>query len=97
MKAHWNEGVVWLAPDLRCPSALDTHEVFEHSRAPAHLSRLSSQDLGVEGALALLSKPAKADQPDDQSASGDWIAFRSAIDEMRDELVAVRGVLQESA
>jgi hypothetical protein len=44
-----------------------------------------------------LNEPAKADQADDQRAPGDWIAFRSAIDEMRDELVAVRGVLQESA
>jgi DNA-binding transcriptional MerR regulator len=60
-------------------------------------ARQRIQDLGVEGALALLNEPPKADRADDQRASGDWIAFRSAIDEMRDELVAVRGVLQESA
>jgi DNA-binding transcriptional MerR regulator len=60
-------------------------------------ARQRIQDLGVEGALALLSEPPKADQPEDKVASGDWIAFRAAIDEMRDELVVVRGVLQESA
>ncbi len=60
-------------------------------------ARQRIQELGVERALALLSEPMKDDLPGDKDAAGDWVAFRAAIDEMRDDLIAVRGVLQESA
>jgi DNA-binding transcriptional MerR regulator len=53
------------------------------------------QELGVEDALAMLSEPPEADRSPDTGVSADWISFGAAIDEMRDELVAVRGVLRE--
>jgi DNA-binding transcriptional MerR regulator len=59
-------------------------------------ARQRIQELGLEGALGLLNEPPSAHPPDNDDGSGDRVAFRSAIDELRDELVAVRGVLQES-
>ncbi len=58
-------------------------------------ARQRIQELGVEDALAMLSEPREADRSPDTGDSADWISFRAAIDEMRDELVAVRGVLRE--
>ena len=60
-------------------------------------ARQRIQELGVEDALAMLSSPPEKNPSMDKSADGDLIGFRAAIDEMRDELVAVRGVLQENA
>jgi len=60
-------------------------------------ARQRIQELGVEGALGLLSEPPLKAASRDKHAGADWVAFGVAIDEMRDDLVAVRGVLQGSA
>jgi len=60
-------------------------------------ARQRIQELGLEGALGLLNEPAAMELPEKNGNAADWTAFRAAIDEMRDELVAVRDVLQEGA
>lgn len=67
-------------------------------------ARQRIQDLGVEDALALLDQPSGASR-EASSASGvetpdakaEWARFRVALDEMRSDLTALRGVLQEPA
>ena len=61
-------------------------------------ARQRIQELGAEGALAMLDTPLERDRsPKDAStaSTGDWAAFSVAIDEMRDELLGIRGVLHE--
>lgn len=61
-------------------------------------ARQRIQELGVEDALALLQqKPAEVGAETSSQSSADWLAVRAALDEMQNELVSVRGVLQESA
>lgn len=66
-------------------------------------ARQRIQELGVEGALAMLSEPTKptkprtADGTTDVSASADWAAVCIAIDEMSGDLITLRDGLQASA
>jgi DNA-binding transcriptional MerR regulator len=69
-------------------------------------ARQRIQELGVEGALALLqdepnASTAKASAPSAANESPgttvDWSSLREMLDEMHAEVVSLRGVLQESA
>jgi DNA-binding transcriptional MerR regulator len=60
-------------------------------------ARQRIQELGVEGALAMLSEPSENSRVAYVDPSADWAAVRVAIDEMCDELVALRSGLQASA
>jgi DNA-binding transcriptional MerR regulator len=60
-------------------------------------ARQRIQELGVDGALALLHKPAEVGAETHAQSSADWLSIRAALDEMQSELVSVRGVLQETA
>ena len=59
-------------------------------------ARQRIQELGVEDALALLQKPVEADTGKPSGPSADWVSFRAALDEMKGELVSLRGVLRET-
>jgi DNA-binding transcriptional MerR regulator len=67
-------------------------------------ARQRIQELGVEGALALLHEDATADAANASRAVAagapalpdlDWASMRATLDEMHAEVVALRGVLQE--
>ena len=70
-------------------------------------ARQRIQELGVENALALLQEPAEEAPAKAVSATEggkeaskserDWTSFRTALDAMQSDLVALRGVLQEGA
>ena len=60
-------------------------------------ARQRIQELGVEGALAMLTKPTKIDATPDATSSAEWTAVRVAIDEMCSDLVALRNGLQAGA
>jgi len=69
-------------------------------------ARQRIQDLGVEESLALLQEPMHVDSAADGQlfeggsqgeSQADWTSFRAALDEMRDELVSLRGALQDGA
>jgi DNA-binding transcriptional MerR regulator len=60
-------------------------------------ARQRIQELGVEDALALLQTPAEPGAERNSAPTADWVSFRAALDEMKGELVSLRGVLQETA
>ena len=60
-------------------------------------ARQRIQELGVEDALALLQKPVEPDTGKPQGPTADWVSFRAALEEMKGELVSLRGMLRETA
>ncbi len=72
-------------------------------------ARQRVQELGVDEALALLDQPSGAGFATPPNTGGDgstsasavsnaaWVSFRSALDEMQNEVVALRRVLQDGA
>ncbi|MBJ22452.1 MAG: MerR family transcriptional regulator [bacterium] len=66
-------------------------------------ARQRIQDLGVDDALALLDQPSGGADPADTAgiaatpSNATWVSFRSALDEMRGELMTLRGVLRDGA
>lgn len=60
-------------------------------------ARQRIQELGVEDALALLQKPVEPDTGKPPGPTADWVSFRAALDEMKGELVSLRGALLETA
>ena len=61
-------------------------------------ARQRIQDLGVEDALALLQQPNNGTAANQAEAPrADWMSLRNALDEMRVDLISLRGVLQEPA
>lgn len=61
-------------------------------------ARQRIQELGVEDALALLSRPTENGASEDHGGTiAHWSSVNAALDEMRSDLVSLRGVLQETA
>lgn len=61
-------------------------------------ARQRIQELGVEDALALLNRPTENGASEDHAGTvAHWSSVNAALDEMRSDLVSLRGVLQETA
>ena len=67
-------------------------------------ARQRIQELGIDEALALLDQPpgtsatkSEVEAAVQAASSEQWVSFRAALDEMQNELVTLRGVLQEGS
>ncbi len=61
-------------------------------------ARQRIQELGVEDALALLNRSTENGASEDHGGTvAHWSSVNAALDEMRSDLVSLRGVLQETA